>query len=249
VQVHSLCDSLTDRVIPIISTLLIVFSRCMSSNFSSTEQYPEANTLLARVQEKTLSTIIYAVSAVIVLAVSVLIYFPQAFVAGKFDVSMLPKFHALLNGCCSVFLVASFLAIRKKKYQLHKQLNVTTFLFSSVFLVSYVVYHSQAPATPFGGQGWIRPVYFFILLTHIVLAAIILPLALFTIVRSWRGEFAKHKKIARITLPLWLYVTLTGVIVYFMIAPYYPVSHSTPHSVNAPASGTLPAQNVPVPAR
>lgn len=213
----------------------------MTNKSSSVEQYPEANPLLARVQEKTLSTVIYAVSAVIVAAVAVLIYFPQAFVAGKLDVSILPKFHAFLNACCSVFLIGSFLAIRQKKYQLHKQLNVTTFLFSSVFLVSYVIYHSQAPATPFGGQGWIRPVYFFILLTHIVLAAVILPLALFTIVRSWRGEFAKHKKIARITLPLWLYVTVTGVIVYFMIAPYYPTSHVPAVNTVAPASGvTVP---------
>ncbi len=196
----------------------------MTNESQSPVQYPEGNPLLARIQEKTLSTVIYALSAVIIIAVAVLIYFPQAFVAGNFNVSMLPKFHAFLNACCSMLLIGSFIAVRQKKYQLHKQLNITTFIFSTIFLVSYVVYHSQAPATPFGGQGWIRPVYFFILITHIVLAAVILPLALFTIVRAWRGEFAKHRTIARITLPLWLYVTTTGVIVYLMIAPYYPVA-------------------------
>jgi putative membrane protein len=184
---------------------------------------PQAFAFLKNINEQTMKYIIYGVSAAIVLAVAGLIYFPQALSVGKFNVSMLPKFHAFLNACCSMFLLASFMAVRQKKYQLHMMLNITTFIFSSVFLVSYVIYHSQAPATPFGGQGWIRPVYFFILLTHIVLAAGILPLALFTIVRAGRGEFAKHKKIARITLPLWLYVTVTGVIVYLMIAPYYPV--------------------------
>jgi len=118
-------------------------------------------------------------------------------------------------------LIGGYIAIRQRKYNLHRTLMVACFLLSSIFLVSYVIYHSQAPATKFGGEGLIRPIYFTILITHIVLAALILPLALFTISRSWRGEFAKHKKIARITLPIWIYVTATGVIVYFMIAPYY----------------------------
>lgn len=178
--------------------------------------------LLKSMSEKSLSLIIYAVSIVICLAVAFLIYFPQALsLGGGLDVSYLPRFHAFLNGSCTLLLVGGYIAVRQKKYNLHKTLMVTCFLLSSIFLVSYVVYHSQAPATKFGGEGIIRPIYYFILLTHIVLAALILPLALFTISRSWRGEFAKHKKIARITLPIWIYVTATGVIVYFMIAPYY----------------------------
>ncbi|MCU0427509.1 MAG: DUF420 domain-containing protein [Candidatus Kapabacteria bacterium] len=180
------------------------------------------NNLLKTVSEKSLSLIIYAVSLVICLAVAFLIYFPQALsVGGGLDVSYLPRFHAFLNGSCTLLLIGGYIAVRQKQYNLHKTLMVTCFLLSSIFLVSYVIYHSQAPATKFGGEGIIRPVYYFILLTHIVLAAVILPLALFTISRSWRGEFAKHKKIARITLPIWVYVTATGVIVYFMIAPYY----------------------------
>lgn len=178
--------------------------------------------LLKSMSEKSLSLVIYAVSIVICLAVAFLIYFPQALsLGGGLDVSYLPRFHAFLNGSCTLLLVGGYIAVRQKKYNLHKTLMVTCFLLSSIFLVSYVVYHSQAPATKFGGEGIIRPIYYFILLTHIVLAALILPLALFTISRSWRGEFAKHKKIARITLPIWIYVTATGVIVYFMIAPYY----------------------------
>lgn len=180
------------------------------------------NNLLGSVSEKSLSLIIYAVSIVICIAVAFLIYFPQTLaVGGGINVSYLPRFHAFLNGSCTLLLIGGYIAVRQKKYNLHKTLMVTCFLLSSIFLVSYVVYHSQAPATKFGGEGIIRPIYFTILLTHIVLAALILPLALFTISRSWRGEFAKHKKIARITLPVWIYVTATGVIVYFMIAPYY----------------------------
>jgi putative membrane protein len=172
--------------------------------------------------EKSLSLIIYAVSIVICLAVAFLIYFPQALsLGGGVDVSYLPRFHAFLNGSCTLLLIAGYVAVRRKQYNLHKMLMVSCFLLSSIFLVSYVTYHSQAPATTFGGEGMIRPIYYTILLTHIVLAALILPLALFTISRSWRGEFAKHKKIARYTLPIWIYVTATGVIVYFMIAPYY----------------------------
>lgn len=178
--------------------------------------------ILKSMSERSLSLIIYAVSMVICLAVAFLIYFPQALsLGGGVDVSYLPRFHAFLNGSCTLLLIAGYLAVRRKQYNLHKMLMVTCFLLSSIFLVSYVIYHSQAPATKFGGEGMIRPVYYTLLLTHIVLAAVILPLALFTISRSWRGEFAKHKKIARYTLPIWIYVTATGVIVYFMIAPYY----------------------------
>ncbi len=178
--------------------------------------------VLKSMSEKSLSLIIYAVSIVICLAVAFLIYFPQALsLGGGVNVSYLPRFHAFLNGSCTLLLIAGYVAVRRKQYNTHKMLMVACFLLSSVFLVSYVIYHSQAPATKFGGEGMIRPIYYTLLLTHIVLAAVILPLALFTISRSWRGEFAKHKKIARYTLPIWVYVTATGVIVYFMLVPYY----------------------------
>jgi putative membrane protein len=181
------------------------------------------DTLLNNMSEKSLALIIYAVSTVLCLAIAFLIYFPQALALreGGINIEYLPRFHAFLNGSCMLLLIAGYVAVRTKRYNLHRTLMVACFLLSSIFLVSYVVYHSQAPATKFGGEGIIRPIYFTILVTHIVLAAVILPLALFTISRSWRGEFAKHKKIARITLPIWIYVTATGVIVYFMIEPYY----------------------------
>jgi putative membrane protein len=184
---------------------------------------PENNALQS-VSEKSLSLIIYALSIVICLAIAFLIYFPQALsVGGGVNVSYLPRFHAFLNGSCAILLTSGYIAIRQRRFNLHRTLMVACFVLSSVFLVSYVVYHSQAQATPYGGVGAIRTVYFFILVTHIILAAGILPLALFTISRSWRGEFAKHKRIARITLPIWIYVTVTGVVVYFMISPYYTI--------------------------
>ncbi len=177
---------------------------------------------LKSLNDKSLSLIVYAVSIVICLAVAFLMYFPQVLaVGGGINVSYLPKFHAFLNGSCAVLLVFGYIAVRQKRYKMHKTLMVTAFLLSSIFLVSYVIYHSQAPSTKFGGEGIIRLTYFVILVTHIVLAALILPLALFTISRSWRGEFAKHKKIARWTFPIWLYVAVTGVVVYLMISPYY----------------------------
>jgi putative membrane protein len=180
------------------------------------------DSLLKSLNEKSLTLIIYAVSLVICLAVAFLIYFPQTLsIAGGVNVSSLPTFNAFLNGSVAVLLAVGYVAVRQKRYKTHKTLMVAAFILSSLFLVSYVVYHSQAPATKFGGEGAVRLLYFAILLTHIPLAALILPLALFTISRSWRGEFAKHKKIARWTLPLWLYVAVSGVVVYLMISPYY----------------------------
>ena len=100
---------------------------------------------------------------------------------------------------------------------------LSAFIFSAVFLLSYVTYHSSAPETKFGGAGLIKGIYLFLLLTHIVLASIIVPLALLTLYRIWKNQVEKHKKIARWTFPIWLYVSITGVIVYLMISPYYPV--------------------------
>jgi putative membrane protein len=183
-------------------------------------------TMLKNLNERSLTLIIYAVSIVICLAVAFLIYFPQTLaVGGGVNVSYLPRFHAFLNGSVAVCLTLGYVFVRQRRYKAHKTLMVTGFLLSSIFLVSYVIYHSQAPATKFGGEGAVRALYFFILVTHIVLAAAILPLALFTISRSWRGEFAKHKRIARWTFPLWLYVAVTGVVVYLMISPYYQFPH------------------------
>ena len=130
--------------------------------------------------------------------------------------------NASINGTATVVLIAGFLAIRNGKIQLHKRLMSLAILLSVLFLVSYVAYHLTTVSTPFGGEGAIKSLYFFILISHILLSAAIVPLVLITYVRALSQRFDKHRKIARITLPIWLYVTITGVVVYFMISPYYP---------------------------
>ncbi|MCB9185318.1 MAG: DUF420 domain-containing protein [Flavobacteriales bacterium] len=133
----------------------------------------------------------------------------------------LPTLNASLNGTCSVLLLTSLWAIKNKKISLHKQLNITTFLFSSLFLVSYIVFHSFGVETRFPEDNPIRPIYLFILLTHIILAAIVLPLVLISFYLGLSGKVEQHRKVSKFTFPVWLYVTVTGVVVYLMISPYY----------------------------
>lgn len=172
--------------------------------------------------EKTLTQIIAVISIVVTALVTFMILNPQALKVAEFNYTFLPALNATINSICSVLLVVGYILIRKGKRDAHKVVMTATLVLSGLFLISYVAYHSQAPSSSFGGEGWIRTVYFVILISHIILAAIILPIALFTIARAWRGEFEKHKKLARYTFPLWLYVTVTGVVVYMMISPYYP---------------------------
>ncbi|WP_276134020.1 DUF420 domain-containing protein [Polluticoccus soli] len=138
-----------------------------------------------------------------------------------FDVHIFALVNAVINSAVSILLVAAFVAIKNKQYIAHKNLMLTAMLLSVVFLVSYIAHHLLAGDTKYGGEGTIRYVYFIILITHIFLAAIILPFILFTAYRSLTGEFEKHKKLARYTFPLWLYVSVTGVLVYLFISPYY----------------------------
>ncbi|MFM1874308.1 MAG: hypothetical protein RL266_45 [Bacteroidota bacterium] len=135
--------------------------------------------------------------------------------------TLLPMVNALINGTCSVLLVTSLMAIRKKNIQLHKRLNITTFVLSSLFLVSYIVFHSFGVETRFPVDNPIRPVYLFILLTHILLAAIVLPMVLVSFYLGLTGKVERHRKVSKFTFPVWLYVTVTGVLVYLMISPYY----------------------------
>src|SRR5580698_4388624 len=129
-------------------------------------------------------------------------------------VESLPKINASLNAACTVFLVLGFICIRNGKIRYHRFCMITAFLCSTVFLILYLYFHFHAGVIRFGGQGWIRPVYFGLLLTHTTLAVVIVPLVLITLGRAWRGRFVEHRAIARWTLPLWLYVSVTGVIVY-----------------------------------
>lgn len=135
--------------------------------------------------------------------------------------SFLPPIYAAINGFTAVLLVAGVLAIKNGKRRLHQILMQSAIACSVVFLVMYVAYHLTSDSTPFGGEGTIRYIYFFILISHIVLSIAIIPLVLVTYVKALAGRFDKHKKMAKITFPIWLYVAVSGVVVYFMIAPYY----------------------------
>lgn len=141
-----------------------------------------------------------------------------------FDVeplTFLPPIYATINGLTAILLVIAVWAIKNKKQTLHETLMTTAIGCSVVFLVMYVAYHMTSDSTPFGGEGIIRYVYYFILITHILLSIVIIPFVLITYVRAITNNFERHKKIAKITFPMWLYVAVTGVIVYLMISPYY----------------------------
>ena len=135
--------------------------------------------------------------------------------------TFLPPIYASINGLTAIVLIVAVLAIKKGNRILHERLMKFAITLSVLFLVMYVAYHMTSDSTPFGGEGTIRYVYFFILLTHILLSIIIIPMVLITYVRALTERFDKHKKLAKITFPIWLYVAITGVVVYLMISPYY----------------------------
>jgi uncharacterized membrane protein YozB (DUF420 family) len=135
---------------------------------------------------------------------------------------LLPHLNATLNATSAVLLFTGFYFIRKGRVAAHLRCMTAALVVSTVFLVSYLVYHAQHGSTRFAGQGLIRPVYFTILLTHTVLAAVIVPLVAVTLRRAWRGDFSRHRRIARWTFPLWAYVSVTGVVVYLLLYQLYP---------------------------
>jgi putative membrane protein len=133
----------------------------------------------------------------------------------------LPTLNATINGACSILLLISLYFIKQGNIAVHKTINIITFLLSSLFLVSYIIFHATGIKTTYGGEGGIRFFYYFILITHIILAAIVLPLVLLSFHHGLKMQVERHKKLVRWSYPIWLYVTVTGVIVYLMISPYY----------------------------
>jgi putative membrane protein len=162
--------------------------------------------------------LIIILSVVIPLAVAVLFGAPK--VKG-YDTSFLPPIYATINGLTAVLLVAAVTAIRRGKQLLHERLIKICLALSASFLVMYVIYHLTSEKTVYGGEGIIRYFYYFILITHILLSVVVIPFVLFTYARALSGNFARHRALAKYTYPLWLYVAVTGVIVYVMISPYY----------------------------
>lgn len=163
-------------------------------------------------------TLIIAVSVIVPLLVALLFGVRIPNVA---PLTILPPIYATINGITAVLLLFAYWAIRNQKRALHETLMKTSIFLSLLFLVMYVAYHMTSDSTPYGGEGFIRYVYFFILITHITLSIGIIPMVLVTYVRAISKHFGAHKKIARITFPIWLYIAVTGVVVYLMIAPYY----------------------------
>ena len=173
-------------------------------------------------QEKKYNRIITFLSIIIPLAVALL--FGVNLKKLGFDVeplTFLPPIYATINGVTAIFLIVAVVAIKKGNRKLHEQLNTAAIFCSVLFLLMYIAYHMTSESTTFGGEGAIKYVYYFILITHILLSVVVIPFVLITFVRARLGKFIEHKKIAKITFPLWLYVAITGVLVYLMISPYY----------------------------
>lgn len=160
------------------------------------------------------------IAIVLPIVVAILYFLPKSGGTNE-TVMAIPLFNAILNGLTFLLLVGGLVAIKNGKKIVHRNFMISAIGMSALFLVGYVIYHSQVESTKFGGEGIDRTIYFFILITHIILAASLAPLVLITFVRAIKGDFEKHKKIAKWTYPIWLYVSITGIIVYLMISPYY----------------------------
>lgn len=168
--------------------------------------------------EKRLNLLAYIVSAVVLFLV---VLMRRVKLELGIDFRFLPPFHATLNAITAVILVAALWFIKRKNVQAHRRAIYAAMVCSAVFLLSYVLYHFTTPETRYGGEGWVRYLYFFFLITHVVLAAVILPFILLTFNRAYTGQFERHKKMARWVFPIWLYVAVTGPICYLMLLPYY----------------------------
>lgn len=168
--------------------------------------------------EKKLNKIAWVISAVVLLLIGLM---RRVHLDIGFDTSFLPPFHASVNAITAIVLVFAYIKIRNKQVEAHKKAIYTAIGLSLVFLLSYVVYHFTNEPTRFEGEGTVRYVYFFLLITHVVLAALILPFILFTFNRAYTGQYQKHRKMARWVFPIWLYVAVTGPICYLMLMPYY----------------------------
>lgn len=172
-------------------------------------------------KEKNVGPLIAILSLVLVGIITVLFFLPAYDGEIGFDVKILPLLNAVFNCFTFISLVVALVAIMKKNVRMHRAFIGGAFTSTTLFLVSYVAYHYLTESTKYGGEGALRSIYFFILISHILLAIVVVPLALLSAVRGLQMKVDKHRKIARWTMPIWLYVSLTGVVVYLMISPYY----------------------------
>lgn len=170
-------------------------------------------------KEKKFNTLITIVSIIVPLVVALLfgVKIPDVERLG-----FLPPIYATINGITAILLIFAVIAIKNGKKELHEKIMSTCIGLSLVFLVLYIGYHMTSESTAFVGEGAIKYVYYFVLISHIILSIAIIPLVLKTYARAYLGKFESHRKLAKITFPIWFYVAITGVVVYFMISPYYP---------------------------
>lgn len=173
------------------------------------------------IKDRNFTPLIITSAIVINIIIAILFFLPEKDHNIPFDVTLLPRLNAIFNSFTFIFLLAAFYFIMKKNVTLHRNFIFAAFTSTALFLVSYLTYHYLAPSTPFGGEGLIKSIYYFVLISHIMLAPIVVVLAMFSLVWGLTEKISKHKKIARWTMPIWLYVSITGVLVYILISPYY----------------------------
>ncbi|MBS9522647.1 DUF420 domain-containing protein [Litoribacter alkaliphilus] len=181
----------------------------------------EANNITSPAGEKKVYGWIVAISIAVPIVVAILLFMPAKLDLAQDWVYFLPHLNAVINSAATVALLVGLYFIRQNNIPAHKASMTTAFGLGAVFLVSYVVYHASAPSTTFGGEGVIRTIYYVILITHILLAAIALFPILLAYYFGMAGNYVRHKKVVRYAYPIWLYVTISGVVVYLMISPYY----------------------------
>ena len=171
--------------------------------------------------DKVAVPVIIALSVLVPIIVLILMYLPERYNIFGTQTGTFPFFHAVLNGSTAILLMLGYFFMSIKEYKLHRNTMITAFGLSAIFLVSYVISKISNDPVPYGGEGILRPIYFFILISHIVLSGIIVPLVLFTMYRGLNKQYIKHKKVALWTFPIWFYVSVTGVLVYIFMLPYY----------------------------
>lgn len=175
---------------------------------------------MATIANKKLSNTIVVVSVLIPIVVAILLFFPFNASLGGW-VKFLPHLNGVINSATVIILLTGFYFIKRGQVASHKASMLSALVLGVIFLVSYVIYHASVPSTPYGGEGSIRYVYYFFLMSHILLSIVVVPFVLFAFYYALSGNIVRHKKLVKYTLPIWLYVSATGVIVYLMIKPYY----------------------------
>ncbi|MCH7403118.1 DUF420 domain-containing protein [Belliella kenyensis] len=181
----------------------------------------ENSNVINNSNDKAIIKWVTVIAVIVPIVVAILLFMPSKLDLAAEWVYFLPHLNAVINSASTLALIAGLYFIKSGNIQLHKASMTTAFALGAVFLVSYVIYHAAAESTTFGGVGWIKSVYYFILITHILLAAVALFPILLAYYYGYTDQRSKHKKIVKYAYPIWLYVTVTGVVVYLMISPYY----------------------------